>query len=64
MFEYIKMILQKVSFDQLLFEKELTKALKILLPSEIKELKIWCYHQFGKIYRIVLKRCFNVAAQS
>ena len=30
MLEYVKMILLKVSFDKMLFEKELTKGLKML----------------------------------
>jgi hypothetical protein len=41
MFEYTKMILEKVSFDHTLFCKELQKAVSRLLPFEIKELEIW-----------------------
>ncbi|RMB60948.1 hypothetical protein EAX61_05550 [Dokdonia sinensis] len=41
MFEYTKTILNKVSFDSVLFCKELQKAVKRLLPYEIEELKIW-----------------------
>ncbi|WP_292891890.1 hypothetical protein [Nonlabens sp.] len=41
MFEYTKMILEKVSFDSTLFCKELQKAVSRLLPFEIKELEIW-----------------------
>jgi hypothetical protein len=41
MFEYTKVILQKVSFDPLLFIKELEKAVNRLLPYELVELKIW-----------------------
>lgn len=58
MLEYIKTILQKVSFDKALFEKELAKAIKMLIPDEVKQLKGWCYAQFGKMYRVVLNRCF------
>ena len=57
-FEYLKMILQKVSFDAKLFEKELKKGIQQLMPEEIKQLKAWCYEQFGKLYRRILKRCF------
>lgn len=57
-FEYLKMILQKVSFDAKLFEKELKKGIQQLLPEEVKQLKAWCYEQFGKLYRRILKRCF------
>lgn len=41
MFDYTKAVLAKVSFDANLFCKELQKALKRLLPYEIKELKVW-----------------------
>lgn len=41
MFAYTKIILERVSFDPLLFFKELEKALKILLPYEIEQLVEW-----------------------
>ncbi|MEH6619107.1 hypothetical protein [Maribacter arcticus] len=41
MLEYTKTVLKKVSFDTLLFCKELKKALMTLLPEEIEELKVW-----------------------
>lgn len=41
MFEYTKTILKKVSFDSVLFCKELKKAVTRLLPYEIDELRIW-----------------------
>lgn len=41
MLEYTKTVLQKVSFDTMLFCKELEKAVTRLLPIEIEELKIW-----------------------
>ncbi|WP_073245134.1 hypothetical protein [Maribacter aquivivus] len=41
MLEYSKTVLKKVSFDTLLFCKELKKALTTLLPEEVEELKIW-----------------------
>lgn len=59
MLEYIKTILQKVSFDKSLFEKELKKAIAMLVPEEIRQLKSWCYEQFGRMYRVVLNRCFS-----
>ena len=41
MFEYTKTVLRKVSFDSVLFCKELQKAMERLLPFEIEELRIW-----------------------
>ena len=41
MLEYSKTVLKKVSFDTLLFCKELKKALKTLLPEEVEELRVW-----------------------
>jgi hypothetical protein len=39
MIQYIKLILEKVSFDRYLFEKELRKALKSVVPDELIEFK-------------------------
>ncbi|WP_400193595.1 hypothetical protein [Hymenobacter sp. B81] len=58
MLEYVKTILVKVSFDRTLFEKELRKALRLLIPEEVKQLKSWCYTQFAKLYGRVLRRVF------
>ena len=41
MLEYTKTVLKKVSFDIKLFCKELKKAVEILLPEEIEELRDW-----------------------
>jgi hypothetical protein len=59
MLKYVKTILTRVSFDALLFEKELRKAIKLLVVEEIAELKIWCYEKFSTQYEPVLARCFN-----
>lgn len=40
-FEYSKTVLQKVSFNSELFNKELEKAISRLLPYEVDELIIW-----------------------
>jgi len=40
------MILEKVSFDPALFEKEFRKAAGRLVPGEMDELKKWCSHRF------------------
>jgi hypothetical protein len=61
MLNYVKAILTKVSFDARLFEKELRKALKVLIQEEIQELKQWCYNRFGEQHQAILNRCFVVA---
>ncbi len=58
MLDYFKTILSKVSFDETLFEKELKKAIGILEPNEITELKDWCYEHYGERYLSVLNFCF------
>lgn len=61
MLNYVKSVLVKVSFDARLFEKELRKALKLLLREEIEELRRWCYQRFGNEHGDILKRCFVAA---
>ena len=61
MLSYVKKILTRVSFDAWLFEKELRKAIKVLIAEEIQELRSWCYANYGNQYGAVLKRCFAMA---
>jgi hypothetical protein len=51
MFELSKQILQKVSFDKILFRKELSKAVKWLKPDERILLYAWCISTFGHMYK-------------
>jgi hypothetical protein len=51
MFELSKNILEKVSFDRALFQKELMKAAKWLKPDEKTLLKVWCLTTFGHMYK-------------
>lgn len=60
MLEYFKTILQKVSFDVTLFEKELRKAISALVPDEITEFRDWCYEEFGHLHKSVLNHCFTL----
>jgi hypothetical protein len=57
---YIEMILEKVSFDTNLFEKELTKAIKTLDKNDRNELFLWCEHQFGESKMELINQCFNI----
>jgi hypothetical protein len=43
MLDYSILILEKVSFDSNIFSKELKKAIKIILPSEMKQLETWFF---------------------
>jgi hypothetical protein len=47
MLDYTKLILEKVSFDSGLFEKELRKARLHLDTEEYATLKKWCIQKFG-----------------
>jgi len=40
-YDYTKLVLERVSFDSILFEKELIKAIRNLLPYEMELLKSW-----------------------
>ena len=61
MLNYVKTVLTRVSFDARLFEKELRKAIKMLVAEEIKELRNWCYATFGNEHPAILNRCFVMA---
>lgn len=53
MFEYSKMILEKVSFEPRIFKKELRKALRQSTKEEFQQLMSWCREKFSK------KRCIS-----
>ena len=61
MLEFKKSILTKVSFDLELFEKELRKAVRWIGPSEIIELRDWCYNQFDENFSPIFNRVFSIA---
>ena len=64
MLELSKQILQKVSFDRLLFKKELRKALQWVKPNERLDLKVWCLITFGGTYKDLILEVFesNISA--
>lgn len=64
MLKYAKEILTKVSFDAQLFEKELRKAIKMLVTEELYELRAWCHEKFGKLYNTLINRCFRQALKA
>ena len=59
MLNYVKTILQKVSFDKWLFEKELRKAIAALVAEEVENLRIWCYETFGHMHGSILNKYFS-----
>lgn len=61
MLEMCKEILTKVSFDRLLFQKELNKALKWLQTEELEYFRDWCLSTFGKTYPDILRSAFKRA---
>jgi hypothetical protein len=59
MFEMSKKILEKVSFDRVLFYKELVKAIKWVKPDEKLLLKMWCLTNFGHLYKDAIMEAFR-----
>lgn len=59
MIEYVKMILLKVSFDKMIFQKELIKALNVLRHDELCDFRRWCYMEFSGVHPHVLKFAFQ-----
>lgn len=59
MLNYVKTVLTRVSFDARLFEKELRKAIRMLVAEEVAELRRWCYETFAdNQHQAILNRCF------
>lgn len=59
MFELTKKILTKVSFDPLLFQKELSKAIKWMKTTEeIQRLREFCIKEFGVLYPSIVNKAF------
>ncbi|MFQ3213202.1 MAG: hypothetical protein ACJAT1_000992 [Marivirga sp.] len=58
MLDYVKSILSKVSFDKKLFEKELVKALALLVENELSSFKEWCYQTFSNKHADILSKHF------
>lgn len=61
MIEYVKMILLKVSFDKLIFQKELIKALRVVKREELCDFRQWCYDEFSGIHLQILNFVFKEA---
>jgi len=59
MLEFCKDILQKVSFNQSLFKKELLKSVMWLNKKERVMLQVWCIATFGHLYGDVIIEAFK-----
>lgn len=59
-YDYTKSVLERVSFDPVLFIRELKKAVRSLLPYEIEQLKKWL--KFFTEERPELKQCLSVVS--
>lgn len=59
MLKYTKTVLQKVSFNKILFKKELQKSLRWLRKDEIIVLQTWCVLNFGSMYMDVINEVFK-----
>jgi len=58
MLDFCKEVLTKVSFDKILFRKELQKAIKWLSRDELVLFRQWCLDTFGHRYREIIIASF------
>jgi len=60
MLEFCKKVLVKVSFDRILFTKELNKAIKWLKEKdELSQLREWCINKYGSVYGDIIDQSFQ-----
>jgi hypothetical protein len=62
MLEFSKKVLTNVSFDRMLFRKELKKAMKWLTREELGQLKQWCQNSFGHVHGDIIAESFPAAS--
>lgn len=58
MLKYQMMIIEKVSFNRELFEKEIRKSMRMLTHNELEELRIWAFEMFSNRHNDILRRTF------
>ncbi len=61
MYELSKKVLSRVSFDKVLFKKELTKFSKWLKPKELVNLKAWCIATYGHLHGDIIMEVFEAS---
>jgi len=59
MLEMCKEVLTKVSFDRLLFRKELQKSIRWIQGEDLVRLRQWCLDQFGNLYHDIIISSFR-----
>lgn len=59
MLEYSKSLLNKVSFNQILFKRELKKAIEWVNKEDRIALKVYCLATFGHLYKDVILESFG-----
>ena len=59
MLEFCKSILEKVSFDQVLFKKELIKSIQWINTKDAKSLRKWCIEMYGNKYSDIIQHAFQ-----
>jgi hypothetical protein len=64
MLDMSKTILEKVSFDRMLFRKELSKAVQWLKPDEKMLLKVWALATFGHMYKDIILDVYKSVTKS
>lgn len=55
MLEFCKSILEKVSFDQVLFKKELVKSIQWINKTDAKSLTDWCIEMYGNKHSDIIQ---------
>jgi len=59
MLEFSKSVLQKVSFDHLLFKKELSKSIQWMNKNDLKHFREWCIKMYGTRYAKIIHQAFE-----
>lgn len=59
MLELEKLVLENVSEDQSLFEKELRKSFKFLTEEDLTNLYVWSIEKFNNRYQSLIKFVFS-----
>lgn len=59
MLDLCKKVLRGVSFDRILFKKELVKATQWVSQKDLSRLKIWCLATYGAVHGQVIEEVFN-----